>query len=341
MKGPAMTISLATVPSVRFHLSLNVRDLERSAGFYEQLFGRAPAKRRADYAKFELDDPPLVLSLEPSPPGPGGALNHLGFRLADAAALVALQQRLEQAGIRSKREEGVECCYARQTKFWVHDPDGTLWEFYTLDEDIEQRGGGQSREAVQPAAAPAERVCWEHRLGQPVPERASYDDGSVGEVSLRGSLNVPLPAGAAQRLLGEAMRMLKPGGRLFVHTLVAERPLAGPPQLPGPAAYVQHVPLEAEPLALVEQAGFAGAQLIKFGPTPCFVRDGVGLREQQLEAFRPLAQEATVEVLYRGPFREARDEQGQVYPRGRRVRVGAAAAERLRQAEHAGVVVFE
>src|SRR5262245_20975996 len=163
-----MSVSLATVPSVRFHLSLNVRDLGRSVAFYEQLFGRPPAKRRADYAKFELDEPPVVLSLEPSPPGPGGALNHLGFRLGDAASLVAMQQRLELAGVRAKREEGVECCYARQTKFWVHDPDGTLWEFYTLDEDIDHRGAGQSREAVQaPTATPLPRVRWEHRLGQP------------------------------------------------------------------------------------------------------------------------------------------------------------------------------
>lgn len=272
--------------SVRFHLSLNVRDLGRSVAFYEQLFGRPPAKRREDYAKFELDEPPVVLSLEPSPPGPGGALNHLGFRLSDAAALVALQQRLELAGIRSQREEGVECCYARQTKFWAHDPDGTLWEFYTLDEDIEHRGAGQSQDAVRGDGA-APRVRWEHRLGQPVPERAPFADGSADEVSLRGSLNVPLAPVVRSQLLREAMRVLRPGGRLFVHTLVAERPVPGALELPGPAAAVQHAPLNDEPKAAVEEAGFAGASYVKFGQSPCFVRHGVGLREQQLEAFRP------------------------------------------------------
>ena len=39
----------------------------------------------------------------------------------------------------TRREEGVECCYARQTKFWVLDPDRTLWEMYVLEGDIEQR----------------------------------------------------------------------------------------------------------------------------------------------------------------------------------------------------------
>ena len=62
---------------VRFHLSLNVANLERSIGFYRTLFGVEPAKRRPDYAKFELDNPPLVLSLEPTPRPIGGPLSHL------------------------------------------------------------------------------------------------------------------------------------------------------------------------------------------------------------------------------------------------------------------------
>src|SRR5215207_860864 len=101
------TTALATAPAVRFHLSLNVSDLGRSVAFYRTLFNLEPAKLRADYAKFEPDEPPLVLSLEPTPRPAGGPLNHLGFRLADSATLVAMQERLERAGIRSQREEGV------------------------------------------------------------------------------------------------------------------------------------------------------------------------------------------------------------------------------------------
>ena len=169
------TLPLAPAQAVRFHLSLNVSDLSRSVAFYRILFGVEPAKLRGDYAKFELDDPPLVLSLEPTPRAAGGPLNHLGFRLPDAPTLVAMQERLERAGIRSQREEGVECCYARQTKFWVTDPDQTLWEIYTLEGDIEHRGVGQSLEEMLPhangkaAEASAEPVVWEHRLTEPVP----------------------------------------------------------------------------------------------------------------------------------------------------------------------------
>ena len=121
-----MALLLATTPVVRFHLSLNVTNLEQSVAFYRILFGMEPAKLRSDYAKFEPHNPPLVLSLEPNGRSGPGTLNHLGIRLADAPTLVAMQERLERAGIKSRREEGVECCYAKQTKFWVTDPDGTL-----------------------------------------------------------------------------------------------------------------------------------------------------------------------------------------------------------------------
>src|SRR5262245_61281586 len=118
----------ATTDVVRFHLSLNVDDLARSVAFYEVLFDRQPARLKPDYAKFETAEPPLVLSLMPSPANPGGKLNHLGIRLTSPEALVAVQRRLEMRGISTRREDGVECCYSRQTKFWVHDPDGNLWE---------------------------------------------------------------------------------------------------------------------------------------------------------------------------------------------------------------------
>src|SRR5262245_49756764 len=76
---------------VKFHASLNVSDLQRSVGFYSALLGAGPVKHYPDYAKFEIDDPPLVLSLKPKRACAGGPLNHLGLRLVTVEQLRAVQ----------------------------------------------------------------------------------------------------------------------------------------------------------------------------------------------------------------------------------------------------------
>jgi catechol 2,3-dioxygenase-like lactoylglutathione lyase family enzyme len=341
-----MAIALEVATTIRFHLSLNVSDLGKSIDFYRILFGTEPAKRRADYAKFELNDPPLVLSLEPTPRDVGGPLNHLGFRLPDSATLVAMQERLERADIRSQREEGVECCYARQTKFWVTDPDKTLWELYTLHEDIDHRGEGQTLEQMIPDAAMRPKmngtaspalvtVVYEHRMLTPVPERLPHPDGSVDEVRLRGSFNMTLDQPTQQRLVREAFRVLRPGGKVFSHTLVGETALTNP-GLPGPAAGVQVAPHEAEPVRLLQSAGFQNLRFVKFDAKPCFQRSGVEMREQQLEGFKPSTAAGQFQAIYKGPFQKVLDDAGKVFPRGERVSIDAAQAESLRSGELAG-----
>ena len=54
------TIDIAT----KFHLSLNINQLDASIAFLTAMLGCPPKTRHADYAKFEPDDVPLVLSLD-------------------------------------------------------------------------------------------------------------------------------------------------------------------------------------------------------------------------------------------------------------------------------------
>ncbi|MFM9062687.1 MAG: ArsI/CadI family heavy metal resistance metalloenzyme [Pirellula sp.] len=274
------------VPGVRFHISLNVTNLDKSIRFYEILFDRPAAKRRDDYAKFEVDDPPLVLSLEPNGRAGGGTLNHLGLRLVTPRQLVAAQERLERSGIRSTREEGVECCYAKQTKFWVHDPDNTLWEFYTLDDDnLEHRGAGQSQEAMSSSTLPEDATVWEHRLGSPIPARIDACDNSVDEVRLRGSFNLPMTVEDRQRLMSESVRVLKPGGRLLIRTLSGEKEHASP-NLTGPGSVVKFVPSKDELMQIVSSSSLSGLRLLKYDDPPCFVHDGIAMRETHIESFK-------------------------------------------------------
>jgi catechol 2,3-dioxygenase-like lactoylglutathione lyase family enzyme len=114
---------------------LNVSNIEASTAFYRVLLGVEPAKVKADYCKFDVAEPPLVLSLVPGQGGRAGSLNHAGLRVRSAEELVDIQRRLERAGLQTVRQDGVECCYARQTKFWVSDPDGASWEIYVFHED--------------------------------------------------------------------------------------------------------------------------------------------------------------------------------------------------------------
>jgi catechol 2,3-dioxygenase-like lactoylglutathione lyase family enzyme len=135
---------------MKFHVSLNVRDLPRSLAFYRALLGTAAVKTYSDYAKFELDEPPVVMSLKPQRAVKGGPLNHLGLRVRTSEELVAIQRRLEAAGYRTSRQDDVRCCYAHQTKFWVADPDDVLWEVYVLHGDFERWGQGNKLALMMP-----------------------------------------------------------------------------------------------------------------------------------------------------------------------------------------------
>jgi catechol 2,3-dioxygenase-like lactoylglutathione lyase family enzyme len=300
---------------VRFHISLNVSDLKKSVAFFKTLFGKEPAKHRDDYAKFELSDPPLVMSLEPHAPAGRGALNHTGFRFPDSAALVEAQRRLELAGMHTEREEGVECCYGRQTKFWAHDPDGGLWEFYTLEEDIDHRGAGQSTEKVHAHAVTIEPAAiWEHRMGLPFEAPAT---GSVDEVRLRGTFNLPHTDAETRRILRDACAALRPGGKLLVHTLTAEALFVGDLKLPGPAQYVRHVPVRQTLMNALESAGFTGLYLSKFSSSPCFVVDGTEMRETMITGCKPAPEGPEARcVIYKGPFATVTDDEGHTYTRG-------------------------
>src|SRR5262245_22981753 len=101
----------------KFHISLNVHDLGAASTFLEMLLDTKPARLHSNYAKFELADPPLVLSLVPTDVPTGTGINHLGFRLPNREALDAMQERLTKADISHEIEESVACCHSRQSKF--------------------------------------------------------------------------------------------------------------------------------------------------------------------------------------------------------------------------------
>ena len=115
----------------RFHVHLHVNDLAANIAFYSRLFGAAPTRVEADYAKWMLEDPRVNFAI--STRGAQAGLDHLGFQVDDAAELADLKARASAADMALLDEGATTCCYARSEKHWVTDPQGIAWEhFHTL-----------------------------------------------------------------------------------------------------------------------------------------------------------------------------------------------------------------
>jgi catechol 2,3-dioxygenase-like lactoylglutathione lyase family enzyme len=140
---------------LRPHLALTVSDVERSVPFYAALFGTGPAKLRPGYAKFEVPEPALNFTLNEGERGTGlGALNHAGIQVSSTEDVIAARQRLVAAGFAPLDEMETTCCYARQDKIWISDPEGTPWEVFTVKGDVEVMGGSENAVADN-----SEAVC--------------------------------------------------------------------------------------------------------------------------------------------------------------------------------------
>lgn len=122
------------------HLSLPTRDLEATRAFYTALFGEAPDKTEPSYIRFAPRNHPIVLSLIPGDPRPPSGHEHYGLRFDDVAETKTAWSRARTAGLEVRTEGEVDCCFARQQKAWVVDPDGRPWELYTVLEDLPEAG---------------------------------------------------------------------------------------------------------------------------------------------------------------------------------------------------------
>jgi catechol 2,3-dioxygenase-like lactoylglutathione lyase family enzyme len=141
------------------HVSLNVKNIDASVAFYQQLFNAAPVKHyrdnttvhsvlqddkggnseatRTGYAKFDLEKPALNFVLnEVAFNTQQGALSHLGLQVDSTKDVLRIRQRVETAGLVPRDEMDVSCCYARQDKFWLADPDGNEWEIFVVLEHL-------------------------------------------------------------------------------------------------------------------------------------------------------------------------------------------------------------
>jgi catechol 2,3-dioxygenase-like lactoylglutathione lyase family enzyme len=101
----------------RFHVHVSVEDLDTNIRFYSTVFGAPPTVRKADYAKWMMEDPRVNFAI--SRRGAKAGVDHLGLQVESDEAL---------------DQTGAACCYAKSDKYWITDPQGIAWEtFHTLD----------------------------------------------------------------------------------------------------------------------------------------------------------------------------------------------------------------
>ena len=123
------------VKALKAHLALNVRNVEKSIEFYRNMLGIEPSKVRTGYAKFDVQNPPLNLTLNQATFNERGALSHLGIQVATTADVLATRDKWGRTGLLTRDEMQTDCCYALQDKAWVSDPDGNEWEVFVVLED--------------------------------------------------------------------------------------------------------------------------------------------------------------------------------------------------------------
>jgi catechol 2,3-dioxygenase-like lactoylglutathione lyase family enzyme len=118
------------------HVSLNISNIDASVAFYEKLFGVTATKRRPGYAKFDLVEPSLNLTMQEAERS-GVNASHFGIQVASTEDVGAAWTRFKEKGLPTLTESDTSCCYALQDKVWVTDPDGNSWEVFVVKGEAE------------------------------------------------------------------------------------------------------------------------------------------------------------------------------------------------------------
>lgn len=142
----------------RMHVSLYVSDIQQSVAFYNHFFGVEAVKIKPAYAKYILEKPSLIISFVENPERVKANFGHLGFQVETLEELMLRWEEAKMKNLISKEEMGVNCCYARQDKFWATDPDGVQWEVYYFHEDAEFNDPHYELASATACCMPAEKT---------------------------------------------------------------------------------------------------------------------------------------------------------------------------------------
>jgi catechol 2,3-dioxygenase-like lactoylglutathione lyase family enzyme len=111
------------------HIALGVRDVDRSAAFYKQVFGSVEIYRQDGFVQLQTPGTRdvLVLERDEARAGRAGGIAHFGFRLVDPADIERARQAVEAAG-GTVREHGE--FVPGEPYLFALDPDGYELEIW-------------------------------------------------------------------------------------------------------------------------------------------------------------------------------------------------------------------
>jgi catechol 2,3-dioxygenase-like lactoylglutathione lyase family enzyme len=143
-----------TMQVLKPHVSLNISNIDASVAFYEKVFGVTASKRRPGYAKFDLQEPSLNLTMQEASRS-GVNASHFGVQVASTEDVASAWSRFKAAGLKTLTEENTTCCYAMQDKVWVEDPDGNMWEVFVVKADAATMHDDPAKAAAVACCAPS------------------------------------------------------------------------------------------------------------------------------------------------------------------------------------------
>ena len=140
LRQPRSTGGAEHMAVLRPHLALTVTDVERSIPSTRRC--SAPSRRRSGPAtrSSRFAKPALNFTLTQGERDRSSARSTTpASRSQTTDDVLAAKERLVAAGLAAFDEMDTTCCYARQDKIWVRDPDGTPWEVFVTHEDTTSR----------------------------------------------------------------------------------------------------------------------------------------------------------------------------------------------------------
>ena len=188
--------------------------------------------------------------------------------------------------------------------------------------DLELLDRELSQLSSQGVANILDRRRLEQRLAD---ERPMIPDNSVDCVISNCVLNLVRPVDRIQ-LFSEIFRVLKPGGRAAISDVVSDEDVPeemqnNPELWSGCISGAWREDLFLEEFA---EAGFYGMEIAKRQQEPWQTVEGIEFRSVTVLAYKPddrVCLDLNQAVIYKGPFDQVIDEEGNIYPRGQRVAV--------------------